>query len=266
MHKVGIIGVGQLGEALLEGFLRHSPHDAIIVTAKSVETRIKIGITYPVKVLSENLELADRVDVIILAVKPQQYREVIEEIMPVLSKDKVLVSVTPAFTLAQLETLTHNKTHLIRSIPNTPTRIGQGVTVLAYHDGVNPSLVSHVDALFRSVGQVYRLKEEALAVASTLAGSGPAFITYFVKAMMQYGIDKGLDETLALNLVLDTFLGTSYLIKQSNDSLDKQISRVCSKGGSTIQGINTFNDLALDNLIEQGIDQVTTRFIEMEKE
>lgn len=267
MYKVGIIGLGNLGEALLEGFLSTIKIDQIVVTSKSEATLSKIKAKYSVNITPSNLDLARQADIIILATKANAYQEVIEDILPSLSKKKALVSVTPAFTLRQLEELTKGKTGIIRTIPNTPVRTRQGVTLISYSSALEDHPLTHaVISLFKSVGDVVKVEEEKLAVASTLSGSGPAFVTYFVKSMVSYGIQNGLSEEDAQKLVNETFKGALSLIENSPLTLDEQISSVCSRGGSTIRGIEAFEQNGLDKLIIESLDKVTKRFQEMEKE
>ena len=267
MYKVGFIGVGNIGEALLNGIISSKwalPHEIVVTTKSSARAQI-IASTYGVDVALSNISLAISSDIIVIATKPNIYPSIIEEIYTALDMSKVLISITPSFTLETLQKMTNKRTNIIRTMPNTPSKVGKGMTGITASPKIRPELLDKVISLFDSVGKTTLVKEEQMAVVGTLSGSNPAFIEYFIKVMVEYGIGQGLSESEARLLVLETFKGTVMLVETSELSYEGLIDQVCSKGGSTIKGIESLHQNGVADLLTNALEETTKKFKKMEK-
>ncbi len=263
--KIGFIGCGNMGEAMLKGIISSK-----IVELKKIYLHTKNPLhtkslveKYQVNGESSNESVVKNADIIILATKPDMYPIVINEILSTLNKDKVLVSITPSFTLDELLNMVDNRSYVVRSIPNTPAMVNKGMTGLSYTKDLPVHLVSDVLNIFNSFGEVIVVDESKLSILSTLSGSAPAFIFLFMKSFIEYGFQNGFTMEELKVLVGQTFKGSTSLFQASNLSIDQLITQVCSKGGSTIEGIYHLNQNEFKHLVQEALQKTTNRFIEM---
>ncbi len=266
--NIGLIGCGNMGEALLGGFLHAGlfERDHIYVTTLTEASRKRIRHDYGVQVVSDAIKLVTCADAIILATKPNVYESIIEEIKPYLTAHHLIISITPAFTLKQLRRLCGKNPQIVRTMPNTPAKINQGVTGISFESNTSETTKALVNQIFRTVGTIAEVNEDDLSLVGTLSGSMPAFFLYFLKSVLEYGQEKGLDRETTQLLVTQTIQGTLQLVEKSNLEPKTLIEQVCSKGGSTIEAIRYFDEHQLETTIKQGLDQTTKRFLAMECE
>lgn len=266
--NIGLIGCGHMGEALLSGFLdaQFVSADQLFVTTLSETSRQRLKTHYSIQTPSDNVKLATYADVIILATKPDVYEKIIDEIRPYLTKNHLIISITPAFTLNQLRRLCGKDPQIARAMPNTPSKINQGVTGVSFESTISDASKELVKRIFSLVGVVIEVKEEQLALVGTLSGSMPAFFLYYLKSMLDYGLEQGLDIETTKQLVTKTIEGTLNLYGQSQLEINALIDQVCSKGGSTIEAIRYYNEHHLEETLKQGLAKTTKRFKAMEQE
>lgn len=267
MYKIGLIGVGSMGEALLSGVLTsgYASEEMITFTTKTSDRSDYIQSVYNVNPAVSNLALAQNSSIIILATKPSEYEIILAEIKDVLEPGQTVISLAPSFSLSRLRIMIDGRAQVVRAMPNTPTKIRKGVTGIAFDQGEEDDYFE-VISLFNSVGRTIVVEEAKFPLVGTLSGSNPAFIEFIAKAMIDYGKENGLSEEEARFLVLNTLKGTTSLIKNSPLSLEQQIEQVCSKGGSTIEGIKTLENLAVAESVKQALTATTKRFKLMENE
>ncbi len=267
MKQIGLIGVGNMGEALLSGLLNRGDiaKSEVIIHSKTVVNQERTAQKYGVETCANNKDLARQAKIIILAIKPNLYETVIEEIKPALKADQVVVSITPSYTLKQLQKLLPG-VFVMRTMPNTPSKVGCGMTGICQNREQNPQLFDEVVAIFQAIGETIIVDEKDFPLVGTLSGSNPAFIEFIVKAMVDFAVSEGLDEATSLRLVLKTIRGTVELIENSSDPLETMIQQVCSKGGSTIRGVTRLTQDRVDEQIVQALVETTNRFKEMESE
>lgn len=265
MYKIGFIGCGHMGEAMLNGILSSGwvTKGDVIVSTKTPANTDRLKNKYGIKIAYNNLELAKESQIIVLAVNPNLYLEIIQEIKTALVDAHLLISITPSFSLAQLAHLVNHRCHVVRAMPNTPAMVGAGMTGISFIKEETLENKALVFGLFQSFGEVIEIDEPMMKVVSTLSGSGPAFVDVLMKSFIDYGISQGLDEIRARKLVIETFIGAAILAKNSGESIDTLIGNVCSPGGSTIEGVRALEAIKIHDQIQQAIDRTTQRFIEM---
>jgi pyrroline-5-carboxylate reductase len=266
--KIGFIGCGNMGEAILKGLLESRLVDTsqIYIHTKTEQRSQELKNRYQIVTLESNNLVAKCADILFLATKPDVYEVVINEIKDVLDKTKTVISITPSYTLKTLASLVDHKTNVIRTIPNTPTLVGYGMTGISHEDTIDEHTLNLIIKLFSSFGEVMVVKEDKLPILSSLSGSSPAFIYLFMKAFIDYGIRNGFTLEESLTLVSKTMVGASQMVSTQNSPIDTLINNVCSKGGSTIEGVNSLKGNQLESIVQEALDQTTKRFLEMMKE
>jgi pyrroline-5-carboxylate reductase len=243
--KLGIVGGGVMGEALLSRLIAqqlYRPND-VLVSEPQADRRDFLAQKYSVAVTSDNRVVARASDLLLLAIKPQVFEAVAEElaegngeIHPDETSLPVVVSILAGVSLSQLEAA-FGRQPVIRAMPNTPATVGAGVTAIAPGKTVTPSQLERAIAIFQSVGEVVEIPESLMDAVTGLSGSGPAYVAILVEALADGGVAAGLPRAIASKLALSTVLGTAQLLQQTNLHPAQLKDRVTSPGGTTIAGI-----------------------------
>lgn len=248
--KIGFLGYGNLGKAISKGILGKSyTKNDILIYSPSIADKNKVDGFIVAKTPNEILE---NCEIAVLAVKPQTYRENISKLIH-FSKNKMIISVMAGIFSSEIKKMLENsKIKVYRTMPNTPCIIKKGVTAIEKISDLNDKEI--VYNIFNSIGVVIEVEEDKFDIISAISGSGPAFIEYFIKAMIDIGVEKGLDYNIARKAVVSTFKGTASLVeKKENVYIDDLIDSVCSKGGMTIAGLDYMKSKDIDIIIKKGI-------------
>jgi pyrroline-5-carboxylate reductase len=205
-------------------------------------------------------------DLVILAIKPQDFKSVASEVKDFLSPDQIVLSIMAGITIEKIqENLNHQS--VVRAMPNTPAMIGMGITGFTSAPGIGLSKLFKVENLINATGRSIYLEDESMLDAVTaLSGSGPAYFYYIVKHMVETGKKMGFDESTSLSFVKQTMLGSYHLIHNAERSLDELINAVASKGGTTEAALNSFMENKLPMAIAEGILAAEKRARELSKE
>ncbi len=216
--KICFIGGGNMAQALIGGLAgKLTAAENIHVVDVNPDALAALSAQFGVKTLSvPGSEVADA-DVLVLAVKPQQMREVASSLAPQIGGQLVL-SIAAGIRAADLSRWLNGHQSIVRTMPNTPALIGQGVTGMTASAGVTPEQRATADAILRAVGQTVWLEhEDQLDAVTAVSGSGPAYVFYFLEAMQQAAVDLGLTAEQGYALARATFTGASALAAQSSE-------------------------------------------------
>lgn len=265
--KIAIIGCGNMGMAFARSFIQYelvSKEDLLLIEKNEERCKIlsasKDGIV--INTISPVLE---NYDLIILAVKPQDFDELSKELKDKIHPNQIILSIMAGITIKKIQDKLNHK-FVIRAMPNTPAMLGMGITGFTSSDGISIARLFKIENLINATGRSIYLEEEDLLDAVTaLSGSGPAYFYYFVKHMIEAGKKMGFDEGTAQLLVKQTMLGAYHLINNAEMSIDELIKAVASKGGTTEAALNIFNNSKMDAIIEDGILGAEKRSKELSK-
>ncbi len=242
----GCIGCGNMGAAILRGLAGRQGLTLMGLDAdqhKAAALVEEIGMTVPPQGLRGMVEQADY---ILLAVKPNQMRQVLEEMAPRLRTGQVLVSIAAGVTLKQLKTYSSGACPVVRVMPNTPALVQEGVFALCFDDPMlKPQHKEYVLELFQSLGQVHELQEAYFDAFTAIVGSGPAYVLYFMEALVEGGVALGLHRDQATAMVKGLFKGTAKLALESDSHLSILREMVTSPGGTTIAGTSVLDSGAV---------------------
>ncbi len=237
--NLGIIGGGVIGEAIASRLLAAKiyPANSILVSEPKSPRREFWQQKYGVEVTSNNQTVVKTASTILLAVKPQILDKVLTEIdLSGLIKTPLIISVLAGVTLSKLESA-FVECPVIRVMPNTPATVGEGISAIASGTKVNPSQVEEAKKIFAAVGQVLEVPESMMDGVTGLSGSGPAYVALMIEALADGGVAVGLPRAIALQLAIQTVLGTATLLKESGLHPAELKDRVSSPGGTTIAGV-----------------------------
>ncbi len=239
MKMIGFIGGGVMGEAMLKGILASEVDPKTVLVCDHKAAKLKyFQKVYGVETTSENEEVAEKCESIILAVKPQNLDEIIEHCTASFrAKKKLLISVLAGVTTMKLEQLFPGGTKVIRAMPNTPAVVGAGAIVLAMGKYAKEEDIKFARSVFGKMGSITILPEKLLNAVTGLSGSGPAFVALIIEALTDGGVLAGLPREVAVKLALDTVAGTVIQLEESGMHPAQLKDKVTSPGGTTIYGM-----------------------------
>jgi pyrroline-5-carboxylate reductase len=214
-------------------------------------------------VVLANDERVAESDLILLAVKPQDFKELAHLLKPVLRPGCVVLSIMAGVTLSTLETALNHK-NLVRAMPNAPAGLGMGVTAIYAHPAIDFKELKKAEHVLSTTGRTVFLDDESLMDAVTaLSGSGPAYFYFIVKHMIEAGVNMGMDEGVAAMLVKQTMLGAFHMMNNSDKNLDSLITAVASKGGTTEAALSEFNKRDMGQILKDAIYKAQKRATEL---
>lgn len=266
---IGFIGTGNMGEALIDGLIESHKVTAtqILATDSSKERTEYIKETYGIKFYDDDLSLVEASDIIILAVKPHDMADAIKNIAKS-CEGKLIISIAAGITTSFIkETLAESgarEVSIVRVMPNTPALIGEGAIGILAGKGTHSENLFHTQEIFSSVGAVSILNDESLMDSVTgLSGSGPAYVFLFIKALIEAGVNVGLEEEDSKTLAVQTVVGAAKLAQMSDSSLDELITMVSSPNGTTVEGLKTLKDNDFSRIIGDAVASATKRSKEL---
>ena len=202
---------------------------------------------------------------VILAVKPQNYREVLDEHQANIHPEAMVISILAGISIEALQNVLPKRS-IVRAMPNTPATVGQGLTALCAADDISDANKNVATSLMQAVGEIVWVENESMMDSVTaVSGSGPAYLFYLGEQMVMAAMELGFSESEASQIVQQTIFGSAQLWLHSGESPGTLRQRVTSPGGSTAAAIEKFNDLKLSLGIQQGIHQAFLRAVELSK-
>ncbi|MDP3560116.1 MAG: pyrroline-5-carboxylate reductase [Legionellaceae bacterium] len=254
--KISFIGFGHMAKAIAQPLLQQESYDIYAASPSLSVGKTAEGIFTH----HENQAIIVDSDLIVLGVKPDKALSVLQQIGPHLPENSLLISIVAGRNLDSLAVNCHPHQAIVRSMPNMPISIGQGATVLMANAYVNPTQKIAVEQLFQSAGITAWMEQESdIDRMTAISGSGPAYVFYFMEAIMHAGKKLGLSDELLQPFVLQTVSGALDLAKQSDLSLEALRRTITSPGGTTEAATKVFQAQGFDALILQAIEAAFQR-------
>lgn len=236
MAILGFIGMGNMGSALLRGAKDTFENDIIFYDG-SKERMEEISKTENVKAMESNGAVVSNAKYIILAVKPQIFEKIYEDINGSIRKENVIISLAPGIDIDKLKK-NINTDRIVRTMPNTPAMVSEGMTGICYDsDLFNDEEVRVINKIFESVGRVKKFDEKLINSVVCASGSSPAYVFMFIEALADSVVKCGMARNDAYELVAQTVLGSAKLMLETGKHPGELKDMVCSPGGTTIAGV-----------------------------
>ena len=268
IQKIGFIGGGNMASSLISGLIAsgHSPQD-LWVSDINPETLKVLADNLKVNTSTNNDEIINAVDVIVLAVKPQILSSVAKNAATSIQrKQNLVVSIAAGISQHSLSQWLGDNIAIVRCMPNTPALVLTGATALHANAQVTTEQHDLAENIMRSVGIALWVNDESeLDVVTAVSGSGPAYYFLLMEAMEKVAIDMGMSEITARLLVQQTALGAAKIALESSESPEQLRKRVTSPGGTTEQAIETFEQGGFTALVSKALHAARNRSIEMSK-
>ncbi|MFJ4172169.1 pyrroline-5-carboxylate reductase [Paenarthrobacter sp. NPDC089714] len=272
-NRIAFLGCGSMNEAILGGLLAAGadPSD-VVATVRRAERAEELAQRHGVMAIAgeedpDNNKLATKgAGMVILGVKPVGITDLAREISPALGKDTIVVSVAAAVSLAQLEAALPEGQPVIRTMPNTPAKLGRGVVSVSPGTHCSPEQLQRAKTALAGAGTVVEVPEDQVDALSAISGSGPAYAFYLAEAMAAAGVELGLDEELSLMLARETVAGAGFMLAEPGANPTDLRVAVTSPNGTTERAIAAFNDGGIPRIIADGARAAAARAAEITKQ
>ena len=249
MAKIGFIGMGNMGSAILNGLLRvYKPEDLLFTAAhkeKMEAVTAKTGVVHA----ASNAECAKQSEYVILAVKPQYFETVFEEICPVLKEDQIVISLAPGQTIASLTERLGGKVRVVRTMPNTPALVGEGITAVCPNANVGEEDLKQVCDILESFGKAEVISEKIMDAVIAVSGSSPAYVFLFIEAMADAAVAEGMPRAQAYQFAAQSVLGSAKMVLETGKHPGELKDMVCSPAGTTIDAVRVLEEGGLRGIV-----------------
>jgi pyrroline-5-carboxylate reductase len=254
-----------MASALIRGMLRAglAPVESICASDPLAGTRDGLRDATGIRVYDSNAPVVQASDVVVLAVKPQTMRSVLDDVRRVIGPDHLVISVAAGITLASIAEGLEPGTRVVRVMPNTPALVGEGASAYSLGPSARPEDEAIVVALLNSVGRTVRVSESMLDAVTGLSGSGPAFVYVVIEALADGGVRAGLPRDVAMLLAAQTVLGAALMVRDSGEHPGVLKDRVASPGGTTIAGLHAIEKAGIRGGLIDAVEAAARRSAEL---
>lgn len=237
MKKLGFIGAGNMGSAILYGILKSGllSADNVAITDKVPAQAAKFA-SQGVCIMQNNRELVQSCECILLAIKPVYAADVIREVYHDL-EGKFVISIIAGWTYEMLSSALPESARFVRVMPNTPLAVSEGMSLISTLYRCTEQEFSFAKQIFSSAGKVAEVEDRIFVAATSINGCGPAFVYQFIEALADGGVRYGVPRALAYELAAQTLIGASRMVLETGEHPGKLKDAVCSPGGTTIEGV-----------------------------
>lgn len=264
MEKVGIIGAGNMGESIVKALLKSGTKKELIVFVETKKKRAAyIEKTYGIRQGKRISELAKDCRFLIIAVKPQDARNILPEMAPFIDSTKVAVSIMAGITMSNILSLTGKPVKIVRVMPNIAVKIGKGVIGISAGRDVSREELKAVTALFSPLGLTIEIGEELMDAVTALGASSPAFLLLFLESMIDAGVKIGIPRDKARVISLQVIKGTIAMLEEEETHPAIMREMITSPGGTTITGLATLEDRAFKGIVIEAIEKAYKRAKEL---
>ncbi len=267
-QQIGFIGGGQMAEALIRGIIASGLYKEIdiLVAEPNDFRREHLEQTYSVKTYQSNLPIFENCRIIILAVKPQTMKSLLEDCRERVQPQHIMISIAAGLPISfYMQLIGKSETKIIRVMPNTPALVLEGASALSRNNNVSDQELQTAEEIFLAVGEVVILDEVHLDAVTGLSGSGPAYVFSFIEALVDAGVKSGLTRAISEKLALQTVSGSVKLLKESGEHPAALRGKVTSPGGTAITAMHVLEKVGFHGIIMDIVEAAVTRSKELGK-
>lgn len=255
MAKIGIIGTGNMGSAILKGLLKENDKKDIVFTDANKDLCTKITNELGVAHENGNARCAAEAKYIVLAIKPQYFDSVLQDIKDAVTEKNVIISIAPGITVAQLKEKLGQDKRIVRAMPNTPALLGEGMTGVCYDKGAfSEEEEKSIADIFSSLGKMRIVEERLMNAVVCVSGSSPAYVYMFIEALADSAVKYGLPRDAAYEMAAQTVLGSAKMVLETGEHPGALKDRVCSPGGTTIAAVSALEEYGFRNAVIKASD------------
>lgn len=265
--KIGFIGCGNMGSAMIAGICKAKliGSEDMYVSDVNETNLLDMHKTYGVHVTTDNKEVACICDIIVLAVKPFLYPQVIDEIKDIVKVNVIIVVIAAGQSSTAVAKLFGKAVKVVKTMPNTPALIGEGMTAIAPGGNVTKEEINEIVDICNSFGKSELVSEQLMDAVTALSGSSPAYVYMFIEAMADAGVAEGMPRAQAYRFAAQSVLGSAKMVLETGKHPGELKDMVCSPGGTTIVAVETLEKTGLRASIMQGMKACADKSKDMSK-
>ena len=255
MAEIGFIGMGNMGTAIMKGLLKSYRPEEVVFTSAHKEKMEAVTRETGVPHAATNGECVKQAKYIVLAVKPQVLPKVFGELKGMITKEQVVISIAAGYTIADLQEGLGEAARIIRSMPNTPAMVGEGMTGVCYEESLfTEEEKETVNRFFTSFGKMERVDEKLMDVVGSASGCSPAYVYMFIEALADGCVKNGLPRQTAYKMAAQAVLGSAKMVLETGKHPGELKDMVCSPGGTTIEGVAALEEGGFRSAIIKACD------------
>lgn len=249
--KLGFIGTGNMASAIMGGIIGEKMISAeeIIGADLLASGREKVKEQFGIQVTEKNQEVVEKAEVIILSVKPQFYEDVINQIKDCVKKEQIIITIAPGKTLAWLAEKFGKEVKIVRTMPNTPALVGEGMTAMCPNEHMEKEETEYVKRLLESFGRVEVVPERLMDVVVSVSGSSPAYVFMMIEAMADAAVSGGMPRAQAYQFAAQAVYGSAKMVLETGKHPGELKDMVCSPAGTTIEAVRTLEEMGFRSSI-----------------
>ena len=242
--KLGFIGCGNMAGAIMGGIVKNGMIKAseIIGSDLSPVGRQKVEEAYGIVTTENNKEVVEKADVVVLAVKPQFYEAVITEVKDLVREDQLIITIAPGKTLAWLEEKFGKKVKLVRTMPNTPAMVLEGMTAACVNEAVTKEEQEYAYEILNCFGKTEFVPERLIDAVVAVSGSAPAYVFMMIEAMADAAVSEGMPRPQAYKFAAQAVLGSAKMVLELGKHPGELKDMVCSPAGTTIEAVRVLEE------------------------
>lgn len=243
MNKIGFVGMGNMGYAMLKGCLRQFAPIDIVFSDVNMDRMTDVSAETNVGYVTSNAECVNNAKYIVLAVKPQFFDEVLKSIEHVVTDNHVIISIAPGITIQQIKDKIGFDARVVRAMPNTPALVGEAMTGVAYNaEEFTEDEKIVINKIFESIGKMKVVPEKMMSAVVCASGSSPAYVYMFIEALADGAVKCGMARQDAYEFVAQTVLGSAKMVIETKAHPGLLKDMVCSPAGTTIEAVKELED------------------------
>lgn len=254
--KLGFIGCGNMASAIMGGIISNGLMKAEEMIGADVfaPSREKAKTTLGIQIAESNKEVVEKTDSFVLSIKPQFYEEVINEIKDYVKEDQLIITLAPGKTVAWLEEKFGKSVKLIRTMPNTPAMVQEGMTAVCPNGNVTPEELDYVLNLLRAFGEAEVVPEKLIDAVVAVSGSSPAYVFMMIEAMADAAVAEGMPRVQAYKFAAKAVMGSAKMVLETGKHPGELKDMVCSPGGTTIEAVKVLEETGFRGSVMQAME------------
>lgn len=265
--RIGFIGAGNMAKAIIGGILNSKliVAENIFIYGPHVEKLKTTQGEYGVQISNSAKELAESMDILFIAVKPNIFLKVLNEIKEYINKDTIVISIAAGITINEMEDILQNKYKIVRAMPNTPSLVGEGMSSLCCNDRVTEDEILSVKKIFESFGKAEILPEYLIHSVIGASGSAPAYVFMMIEAMADGAVLGGMPRDKAYKFAAQALLGSAKMVLETGKHPGELKDMVCSPGGTTIEAVKALEQNGFRAAVIDAMEKCMNKSKDMEK-
>lgn len=254
--KLGFIGCGNMASAIMSGIISNGLMDAKEIIGADVfaPSKEKVKANLGIQIAESNREVVEKAEAFVLSVKPQYYEEVISEIKDYVKADQLIITLAPGKTLAWLEEKFGKTVKLVRTMPNTPAMVQEGMTAACPNENVTEAEMEYVLRILRAFGEAEVVPEKLIDAVVAVSGSSPAYVYMLIEAMADAAVAEGMPRTQACKFAAKAVMGSAKMVLETGKHPGELKDMVCSPGGTTIEAVKVLEETGFRGSIMQAME------------